>query len=161
MRRSLILAGAVLVVAAPAAAQTGAPGGVGGSPGGGVGGGAVSPFGDGLAGRITGFGDNASSSSPAGSGLSGPDLAASSGAVGSPLGAGSSPFSNSAFRPAGLYLAPSNVGLPSGVEYASAPAATNGTVSGGAGSGSANTAAPRKGTTVFTGGIGPRRFGIK
>jgi hypothetical protein len=160
MRRFLILAS--LALAVPAAAQTGAPGGVGGSPGGGVGGGAVSPFGDGLAGRITGFGDSGNSAGPAVSGLAGPDLAVTSGPVGSLPGAGSSPFSGSAFRPAGLYLGPSNAGLPPGVEYASAPAATNGTVNGGAGAGSANTAAaPRKGTTVFAGGIGPRRFGIK
>jgi hypothetical protein len=141
MRRTLVIAGVLIATAAAASAQTSAPGNSGGL------------FGDGLAGRITGFGDLPTTSGPA---------ANSGAAVSSPVNTlpiTGNPFAGNSFRPAGLFLVPANT-VPSGGEAVSTLASTGSANGSGVGAAPVSTAAGR-GVTIFAGGIGPRRFGVK
>lgn len=143
MRRILAIAGLLAAASTAAQAQTTAPG----SPGGVAG----SPFGDGLAGRIVGFGDLPSTSGPAGNAGS---------AIGGPITTQqANPFAGNSFRPAGLYLAP-NITVPGGPETASTLAA-NGTANGSGAGAAPVLATTTRGKTVFVGGVGPRRLGVR
>lgn len=134
MHRSLALAGFILATASGASAQMTTTGSAGGA----------NPFGTDLAGRVTGFGDlpGGAASSPIAS-----SPVTTLPATGSLLG--------TSFRPGTVFLVPAASGsTPSGIQLASTPATANA-------AGTAPVATATRGTTIFAGGVGPRRFGLK